>query len=141
MEKERHKTVAVVIENGGKIFLGRKAEGQSDQGKWVLPGGHVEDGEPVNVAAQREMQEEVGGVDSDSLEQVGRPFLHETDSPRQGHHEHVCSTFRATKTGEPAVDSREFADWAWFRPEDIRRLELADWTERVLKDLGFIKSG
>ncbi|MBU4525239.1 MAG: NUDIX hydrolase [Desulfomicrobium sp.] len=48
----------VILEIGGKILLmRRKREGDSD--KWLLPGGYVDEGEPVEQAAIREIREEV----------------------------------------------------------------------------------
>jgi len=140
MDMKIHKTAAVVVEKDGKFLLIKRPERQSDPGKWAIPGGHVEDGEPVHITAQREMQEEVGGVDSDSLEQVGQPFMHDVLGPRTGPHQHVCHAFRAKKSDEPVVDPNEAADWAWFRPEDIRRLDLTVHSERILKDLKIIDS-
>ncbi len=125
-----HKTVAVVIEKKGKILLIKRPQGQSDPGKWTVPGGHVEGNETVQLAAKREMKEEVGGVEE--LEQVGTPFVHEVDSPRTGHHQHICSVFHATKSDEPVVDKEEADDWAWFTPEEMKRLDLAEWTKKAL---------
>lgn len=48
----------VILEIGDKILLmRRKREGDSD--KWLLPGGYVDEGEPVEQAAIREIREEV----------------------------------------------------------------------------------
>jgi len=134
---EMHKTIGVVIENEGKFLLLKRAQNQSDAGKWAIPGGHLEERETPNIAAIREMQEEVGGVED--LEEVGMPFVHDVDSPRKGPHQHICHLFRATKSNEPVVETREADDWAWFKPDEIVRLELADWTKKVLKDLKIIK--
>jgi len=138
----RHKTAAVVIERDGKILLLKRPQSQSSAGKWAIPGGHVDEGEPVHIAAQREMQEEVGGVED--LEEIGQPFVHDVDSPRYGPHQHICHIFRAKLKaelkGEPKVDPKEADDWAWFKPEDVIRLELTDYTERILKELSIIDS-
>jgi mutator protein MutT len=52
--------VAVVIERGGKLLLGRRGPGTTESGKWSFPAGFVERGERVEDAAVREVQEEVG---------------------------------------------------------------------------------
>lgn len=128
-----HKTVALLIERDGKILLLHRAQGQSDAGKWALPGGHAEERESMNLAARRELEEEVGEVED--LEQIGRPFVHDVVGPRSGPHQHICHVFRATLRGEPRVDTKEADDWAWFRHEDIRRLDLAGYTRTILNTL------
>jgi ADP-ribose pyrophosphatase YjhB (NUDIX family) len=52
--------VAVVIERGGKLLLGRRGPGTTEAGKWSFPAGFVERGERVEDAAIREVREEVG---------------------------------------------------------------------------------
>ncbi len=71
-------TVSAVVRNeaGGRDILLMK---RSDNGCWGLPGGHVEPGESVTAATQREVREETGfrisvgrliGVYSDPAQQV-----------------------------------------------------------------------
>lgn len=52
--------VAVLIERGGRLLLGRRAEGAREAGRWSFPAGFVERGEVVETAAAREVREEVG---------------------------------------------------------------------------------
>jgi 8-oxo-dGTP diphosphatase len=51
--------VAVVLLQGQKILLGRRARGEY-QGHWCIPCGYVEWGEDVRAAARREFLEETG---------------------------------------------------------------------------------
>jgi mutator protein MutT len=52
--------VAVVIEHGGNLLLGRRGPTASVAGRWSFPAGFVERGEVVEVAAVREVREETG---------------------------------------------------------------------------------
>lgn len=52
--------VAIVIERGGKVLLGRRGPGAREPGKWSFPAGFVERGERVECAAVREAREETG---------------------------------------------------------------------------------
>jgi ADP-ribose pyrophosphatase YjhB (NUDIX family) len=52
--------VAVLIERGGRILLGRRGPGTREPGKWSFPAGFVERGEKVEHAAAREAREETG---------------------------------------------------------------------------------
>lgn len=47
----------LVVSNGGKILLS-KHPSWADGEKWVLHGGHVESGETIFAAAERETNEE-----------------------------------------------------------------------------------
>jgi len=51
--------VAVVIEQDGKVVLQRRSI-DPGLGAWTFPSGYVDRGEPPEVAAVREVQEEVG---------------------------------------------------------------------------------
>ena len=52
--------VAVLLERGGKILLGRRSPGALAGGKWSFPAGFVDRGERVEDAALREVREETG---------------------------------------------------------------------------------
>ena len=50
---------AIIVEHGGRILLQQRAI-EPGLGKWTFPGGYVDWGEPVDVAAIRETYEETG---------------------------------------------------------------------------------
>ncbi len=52
--------VAVVVLEGDRILLGRRAENVSYGGMWCIPCGHLEWDEEVREAAVREFREETG---------------------------------------------------------------------------------
>lgn len=117
--------VAVVIEQQGRVLLGRRGEGTREPGKWSFPAGFVERGERVEDAARREVREEVGlvvtlgpllGLYSETGETV------------------VLAVYAAvTATGEPAAND-DLVAVGWFDlhalpelafPRDTRI--IADW--------------
>lgn len=53
---------SAAIFRGGAVLLIERGKGGPFQGLWSLPGGHIEPGEPVRVAALREVREETGIV-------------------------------------------------------------------------------
>lgn len=56
----------VLINKDGRVWLGRRA-GSSAPFNWQFPQGGVDDGEDLEVAARRELQEETGVVSVDVL--------------------------------------------------------------------------
>lgn len=52
--------VAVVLEQAGRVLLGRRGSSARAAGKWSFPAGFVERGEVVEAAATREVYEETG---------------------------------------------------------------------------------
>ncbi len=64
--------VLVLCERQGKILMLRRAGTGFFDGQYSLPGGHVEAGESLRAAAQRELREETGlEVDLPALKLLG----------------------------------------------------------------------
>lgn len=102
-------TVAVLIEREGKVLLGKRGV-DPGMGLWCLPGGFVDHGEPVRMAAAREALEETG------LEVEVGPLLGLCDweddfSGKKG----IALFFRAVPrelaVAEEAADDMERLDW------------------------------
>jgi 8-oxo-dGTP diphosphatase len=50
---------ALVVDDRGRLLLARRA-GEPEQGKWDLPGGFLDEGEPPLDGLRRELREETG---------------------------------------------------------------------------------
>lgn len=50
----------IILSPEGDILLGRRAKGETKEGKWCIPCGHVEYSEDIRQALIREMREETG---------------------------------------------------------------------------------
>ncbi len=59
MEQEPRVGVGVLVLRGDKILL-IKRKYPPGQGRWSIPGGHVEPGESIYETAERELEEETG---------------------------------------------------------------------------------
>lgn len=86
-------TVDVIIEvDGGIVLIERKNPPHG----WAIPGGFVDEGEPLWVAARREAKEETS-LDVELTEQ-----FHTYSDPRRDPRRHTVSTvFLARATGRP----------------------------------------
>ncbi|RMQ43622.1 hypothetical protein ALQ04_02925 [Pseudomonas cichorii] len=58
--KRVHVAAAVIRGADGRILIAKRADTQHQGGLWEFPGGKVEDGEAVQAALSRELQEELG---------------------------------------------------------------------------------
>ena len=59
MTKRIHVAVGVIVSPDGKILLALRPEHAHLGGLWEFPGGKVEEGEAVDIALARELQEEL----------------------------------------------------------------------------------
>jgi 8-oxo-dGTP diphosphatase len=99
---------------------------------WAIPGGFVDYGEPVEIAAVREAQEEIG-LSVELVEQ-----FHVYSDPQRDPRKHTLSVvFIATATGEPkaADDAKSLGIFdPWNMPA-----ELCFDHDKILKDYWYYR--
>jgi 8-oxo-dGTP diphosphatase len=105
----------IITNDEGRIVLVRRAI-EPGYGKWVFPGGYVDRGEQVHVAAVREAKEEAGL--SVRLERLINVYSYTGRAP-------VIIVFEASIVGGELCCDDEGLEAQWFRPEDIPWEELA----------------
>ena len=121
--------VGVVLTNqAGEIFLVKNWMGD---GTWRLPGGGVKRGESSEVAASRELVEEIGvACQPASLSYLGS--LHR--GPWSG----KWSAFRGQSASQPVkINRSEIVAGEWFALSSLAGLQLADKTKSALSWAGF----
>jgi ADP-ribose pyrophosphatase len=109
--------VAIVLrDDAGRILLIRQQRFIVDRDVWALPSGGVEDGEPLDQAALRELEEETG-IRAASVAHAISFY------PSYGVSNQVFHCFVATR-GETrrAHDANEVERTAWFTPDEVRTL-------------------
>ncbi|KAH0283139.1 hypothetical protein M436DRAFT_58610 [Aureobasidium namibiae CBS 147.97] len=99
---------------------------------WELPGGHVEQGETISEAIQRETMEETGLVVQDV---IGK-FEELRWTSKQGGMESVQFNFVATiqQPAEVTLNPEEHSEWKWIRENEITSLPTSPAMNQVLKD-------
>lgn len=117
MDRDRHRVAAdVVIEEDGRVVLVKRGI-EPFEGAWVLPGGHVEEGEQVGDAAVREAREETGlDIELDRIVGV-------YDAPGRDPRGPVISIAYAASVAGGVMDAATDAEEArWFPLDDLPEL-------------------
>nr|WP_142635945.1 NUDIX hydrolase [Ruegeria faecimaris] len=127
MQTPKIGALAVVIHDGHVLLVQRSK--QPDKGLWGFPGGHVEWGETVLQAAQRELREETSVI-AEPLR-----YLDNLDLLRRDAHGAVLSHYLLVgvacqyQTGQP-VAGDDAMDARWF-PLDLIRQGALPMSDRV----------
>lgn len=112
-----------VVFKDGKILLVRE---NSDRGRWTLPGGWVDVGEPPRLAAEREVFEESG------YRVRATRLLALFDREKHGHPPYIFHTYKifilCELLGGSPLDSLETSGADFFTPEALPELSVARTT-------------
>ncbi|MFA5966978.1 MAG: NUDIX domain-containing protein [Patescibacteria group bacterium] len=121
----------IIVNDEGKILLMTSPKWGD---KYTLPGGHIEYGETLSQAAEREAKEE-SGLDVKALYLVDAGTM--INSPeffrKQAHfvyHRVACKVVG----GELNTDSVETTELVWVTPEEALKLPLATGMEVSIKN-------
>ena len=117
---------AIITDDNGKILiLKRSADSKTNPGKWELPGGKVDQGEPFDKALIREVFEETHlKITLDNVigaSQQNLPLIRAV---------HIIMSGKIVG-GELNLSS-EHEGYAWEYSENLKDYELADWLENFI---------
>lgn len=126
-------SVKAFIERKGKILILREAASYktgSQHGRYVMPGGKVDEGEYFKDALQREVKEECGL----SIE-VGAPFhVDEWRVSIPGKPSHIVATYFHCRAEEGGIVlNNEFDSCEWIDPNDHGRFDINDAARRAFE--------
>lgn len=89
--------------------------------QWIVPGGHIEEGELLEDAVKREIQEELGLT----LTEIEPPFLcsvitiHNEGQPCKTHYD---IWYRLPTTKKVSAEMREFNETRWVTLQEAKKL-------------------
>lgn len=112
--------VLVVALNKGKVVLARRANTTYMDGYYGLPGGHLEEGESLVQAAQRELLEETGLTSTGKLELF--QVYHNTTTPNRPY---IGFIFK-THEGEGKLRLEE------DKADDIQTFDIDNLPENII---------
>jgi ADP-ribose pyrophosphatase YjhB (NUDIX family) len=123
--------VGGVVIHGGKVLLIRRGKPPL-YGRWVVPGGTVELGEPLERALVREMQEETG-LAVEPLEVLTVFDRIERDGERVVYHYVIVDYLCRWLSGEAQAAS-DALEVAWAAPAELGRYDLPSKALEVVQD-------
>ncbi len=106
----KQESAVCIVEHNGSILLARNSYGDR---KWIFPGGGCKRGERIEIAAQREVSEEVG-IEIRTPENFGTYRFSSVNRNA------IVHCFYA-KIDDPrfTVDGSEILEAAWFKWSDL----------------------
>ncbi|CAB1128747.1 NUDIX hydrolase [Candidatus Hydrogenisulfobacillus filiaventi] len=126
---------AVVRDPAGRVLVVQRAHAPQ-QGRWALPGGHVEWGETLADACRREVAEECGI----RVEVEGPLYVAEIRDPEAGYHFVVIDMAAVWDGADPPPRAgSDAAALAWVGPDAVGRLPWATamsgfWRDRRVRE-------
>jgi ADP-ribose pyrophosphatase len=123
--------VGVVVKKENSILLIQRAK-EPKKGLWALPGGMVNLGEPIRLAAIREVKEECS-IDIELQDIISVIDLIDKDPDGRVKYHYVLIDFLAEYiAGELRPDS-DALDAAWVLPENLSQYNIPELTKKVIK--------
>jgi nucleoside triphosphatase len=125
MEKQRYPEPAVgaLIFHKGRMLLVR---GERSGQLWVIPGGHVETGEPIEAALRREIREETG------LE-ISKSRLFGIQECMENTH-YIFLDFICEAVDDRVVLNEEHQDYKWCTIAEATELPLNAYTAKFIQE-------
>lgn len=120
---------AIVVDDAGRILIGRRRPGLRSGGYWEFPGGKLESGEDPTDTIVRELQEEL------SIEVLAGEELCRSVAPEEGI-ELICVW--ATLISDAPVQSTDHDIFLWEAPD---ALPISGWCAPDLKAVALLRAG
>ncbi len=123
--------VVLLVDAAGRVLLQQRDDDvpPAGYGRWALPGGHLEPGEPPHEAALREMEEETG-LRVMRLRRFGT-FDRPGNAAATVHRTHI---FMADdEVDESVIEVNEGLDFKFWPPEATAALPMNAWPREMLE--------
>ena len=117
--------MALFVSNGKALLVRRKANEQKYPDRWILPSGHIEDGETSEDALVREMKEELG------VTPVKYRLILSIRHTDGGEHYHYL--FHVNEWRGEVRNNSEIADFGWFSLEEVKKKDMPRAEEYIHK--------
>ncbi len=117
---------AIVVDTEGKVLLVRQTYSRG----WIFPGGGVEPRETIEIAVERELQEEAGIALTGPMELLG---IYSNEAIFPGDHVAIY-VVRGWRQARPFVSNAEIADARFFAIDDLPP-DTTEGTRRRIQEM------
>jgi len=104
---------SVAVVHGHHILMGKRR----DNGKWTLPGGHLESGEDPHDGGKRELKEEAG-IEAEKLKHLKTKKITTHTGKEKTIHAFKYEVSVRPKTTMVADPDQEVESWKWIKHKD-----------------------
>lgn len=118
-----------ILNNKSDLFLFKSPKWN---GKWVVPGGHIEWGETAQEAVIRETKEETGLSVSD-IEFLCYYESMPTNTEFYKSKHMVFLDFRMLATSSSVTLNNEGTEYQWIKPKEALKLDLESFTRKTIE--------
>ena len=112
---------AAFIHNGRGLFVRRASHRKWGADLWDLVGGHVDNGETIDIALVRDCQEEVG-LTPLAFSHLATLYDEKDRKQKSPFHVYAVPTWSG---GAPQLFGTEHSELAWFTAAEVADLDLA----------------
>ncbi len=132
LETPRVGACTIIFDDAGKVLLTRRA----DNGKWCLPGGHMDMDETIRRTAIRETKEETGlDVEIERLSGMYSVLYPADTFPEKKARSVFIVAFRCKILGGELTLNEEVTEFGWFNPHQLPDDMLVHHKIRILDAL------
>jgi 8-oxo-dGTP diphosphatase len=119
------RSVAGILVHRGKVFIAKRGQTGSFQGRWEFPGGKVEEGESDEAAIEREFREEFD-IDIRALRSLGESIF-----PHRGE-DRILAAWLIDLAPYMRPKLLEHEEIAWADATGLASLDLVDSDRKLL---------
>jgi ADP-ribose pyrophosphatase YjhB (NUDIX family) len=130
-----HYVVGFLIEKNDKyLLMNRKIYPYG----YAAPCGHVDEGESIGQAINRELEEETG-LGLENYHKIYDDVIAVNPCHYDNVYKHKTTVYEVTTFGKLKVDDKEFKSFGWFNKEEIAKLDLEPMWKVIFEKIGFLK--
>jgi len=126
---------AIISNESGDVLILKRAGTKHGNGKWCLPGGNVENGQTINEAVVREIEQETSLI----CKEIDFLFYLENLPSEESELHYINLAFRCTAEGKVQLN-HESSDYAWIDSISMINYKIAFSNDEMLRRYWYLNT-